>query len=206
MRLLERVDVSRISDTVRRRLQELHRKFGELSTRADSITEEGGFVRSPIPAAAIRKMSDDNLLNAMARHSSDSRSYAPDDWLKGGASQLSRELETLVQENPARFARLIRKMPDDANIHYFKAILRGIADSGLDMDTTVAACLRCHSVPDHPFGRYITQPLTQFEEEMLPNDATGSDCVVCDEKCRSGPHKRFINQNIQGRRATATPI
>ena len=171
MRLLECVDNSRISDTAWRRLQELHRKFGEPSTRADSITEEGGFVRSPIPKSAVAKMSDDNWLNAMARYSSDSRSYAPDDWLKGGASQLSSELEAQVKENPARFARLIHEMPDDANIHYFEAILRGIADSGLDMDSTVAACLRCHSVHGHPFGQYITQPLTQFQEEMLPNDA-----------------------------------
>ena len=133
IRLLECVDNSRISDTAWRRLQELHRKFGEPSTRADSITEEGGFVRSPISKSAVAKMSDDNWLNAMARYSSDSRSYDPDDWLKGGASQLSRELETQVKENPARFARLIHKMPDDANIHYFEAILRGIADSGLDM-------------------------------------------------------------------------
>ena len=168
--LLECVENSRLSDNGRRRLQEMRRKFGKVALLTPgSIT--GGMVGSPIPAAAIRKMSNDNLLNAMASYSSNKFSDEPRDWLKGGSLQLSRELEAQVKENPTRFASLIHNMPDDANAHYFEAILRGIADSGLGMDATVAACLRCHSVPGRPFGRYITQPLTQFQEEMLPDDA-----------------------------------
>ena len=170
MGLLERVDFSRISATAWRRLQELRRKFEEFMARK-SEDISGGYVGSPIPTSSISKMNDENWLSAMARYSSDKLSDEPSDWLKGGALQLSRELEAQVKENPTRFARLIHEMPDDANVHYFEAILRGIADSCLDMDATVAACLRCHNVSGHPFGRNITQPLTQFQEDMLPNDA-----------------------------------
>ncbi len=169
-RLLKYVDGSRISEKARRRLQELRRKFGEVALSTPSSVTSGT-VRSPIPRVAIQQMTDDNWLSAMKSYSSDRRSYTHDDWLKGGASQLSTELETQVKEDPARFARLIQKMPDDANSRYFEAILRGIVDSGLDMDATVAACLRCHNVPGYPFGRDITQPLTQFQEEMLPDEA-----------------------------------
>ena len=173
MRLLECVDSFRISDTARRRLQELHRKFGESSTRADSTTEEGGFVRSPIPKSAVPKMSNDDWLNAMSHYSSDSHTYAPDDWLKGGASELSRELESKVKENPARFARLIHKMPDDSNINYFEAILRGLAkpEIELDMDLVVSACLRCDKLAERPLGQWITQPLTRFPDAVLPDKA-----------------------------------
>ncbi len=168
--LLERVEFSRLSDNGRRRLQELRRKFEEV---APSIPGggTGGPIGSPIPTPFACKMSDDNWLSAMAHYPSDKLSNEPSDWLKGGASQLSQELEAQTKENPDRFASLVHRMPDGVNGNYFEAILRGIADSGLDLDVVVAVCLRCHNVSDHPFGRWITQPLTQFPEATVPDKA-----------------------------------
>ena len=168
--LLECVGMSRLSDNGRRRLQELRRKFRELSPSTPG-SNTGGMVGSPIPASSIRKMSDDNWLSAMERYPSDRLSNEPSDWLKGGASQLSQELEAQTKENPSRFASLVHRMPDDVNGNYFQAILRGITDSGLDMDVVVAACLQCHNVFGHPFGRWITQPLTRFPEATVPDKA-----------------------------------
>ena len=171
LRLLECVDSSRISDTARRRLQELHRKFGDYPCQTSGdIT--GGWVRSPIPKSAIPNINDDNWLNAMSHYSSDDRSYGHNDWLKGGAIELSRELEEQVKENPARFARLIRRMPDDANVNYFEAILRGLAKPNFDLDMklVVSACLRCDKIPNRPLGRWITQPLTRFPDSILPDE------------------------------------
>ena len=170
--LLESVDVSRLSGPARRRLQELHRKFGEYQRKTpDDLT--GGRVRSPIPKSAIAKMNDDNWLRAMSKYSSDDRANTRDDWLKGGATELSRELETQVKENPSRFARLIHRMPDDANVNYFEAILQGLADPevDLDMELVVSACLRCDKVPNRPLGRWITQPLARFPNAILSDDA-----------------------------------
>ena len=81
---------------------------------------------------------------------------------------MARDLEAQTKEDPARFASLIQRMPDEADRNYFEAILCGIADSGLDMDIVLAACLRCHEIPGRPFGRSITAPLTQFPEAILP--------------------------------------
>ena len=174
MRLLECVDGSRISDTARYRLQELRRKFGEITlSTPGSLT--GGMVGSPIPASAIRKMNDDNWLSAMKRYSSDRLSDEPRDWLKGGAIQLSRELETQTKENPVRFANLAHLMPDDANQNYFEAILRGLAtsDTDLDMELVASVCQRCDKIPGRLFGRWITQPLTRFPDSILSEDALG---------------------------------
>lgn len=202
MRLLECVDNSRISDTARRRLQELHRKFGESSTRAGSTTEEGGFVGSPIPASAARKMSDDNWLGAMKRYSSDRLSNEPRDWLKGGAIQLSRELETQTKENPVRFANLVHLMPDDANQNYFEAILQGLATSDIDLDLGLveSVCFRCDAIPGRPFGRWITQPLTRFPDSMLSEEALGLIAWYATEHPNPEPGWRaFGPTHLQGK-------
>lgn len=173
MRLLVCVDSSRVSDTARRRLQELHRKFAEYLKASQYIDIEGGEVRSPISHEAAQKMSDDNWLGAMHCYSSDRRSGTDGDWLKGGAVELSRELETQVKEAPARFAHLIHRMPDDANDNYFYAILQGIAESdiGLSVELAVSTCLRCDKIPGRPLGRWITQPLTRYSDSILPQEA-----------------------------------
>ena len=90
------------------------------------------------------------------------------DFLKGGAIQLSQMLTALTKEDPSRFANLVHRIPDDANPVYFEAILQGIAESTLDSDSIVAACLRCHGLPDRPLGRWITRPLHSLSSCALP--------------------------------------
>ena len=168
--LLEGVDASRLSDKALGRLQELRRKFKDhLPSEPKGIV--GGHVGSPIPEESVQKMSDDNWLSAMKRYSSDSPVDDRIDFLKGGALQLSQQLRAQTKENPTRFAGLLHRMPDDSNPAYFEAILQGIAETELDADTVVSACLRCHKIPNHPLGRWITRPLNSLSAVTLPDSA-----------------------------------
>ena len=168
MGLLASIDGSRISDGAAHRLQEHRRKFGD-APRSEPVGLQGGYVGPPIPDSEASKMSDDDWLRAIERYSSNSPS--PENFLVGGAIQQSRVLEEQTKQDPHRFAKLILRIPDDANPYYFDAILRGIADADIDVETVVDACLRCHRIPARPSGRWITQPLARAKDFPLPDEA-----------------------------------
>ena len=169
LRLLKNIAPSRLSDKVSGRLRELRRKFPDAPPpNSASGVIVGGAVPSPIPEDSARKMSDDNWLGAINRYPSDLPSFASDDGLLvGGVIELSRVLETLAKERPARFADLVHRMPDDANVYYFEAVLKGIFEavlkgvigSDLDEDAVVDACLRCHKISSRPLGIPIVRLL-----------------------------------------------
>ena len=171
LRLLESIDGSRISERAARRLQELRRKFGD-APRSEAMGIQVGSVKPPIPIPEARRMNDDDWLRAIERYSSDSSSSDPRQFLVGGADEQSEVLRGLTTEDPHRFAKLILRIPDDANPHYFDAILRGIADADTEIDikTIVGACLRCHRIPSRPAGRWITQPLARAKDFPLPDE------------------------------------
>ena len=168
--MLRNLESSRLSERGARRLQELRRKFedaGPLERRGP----EGGRVVSPIPESSASKMNDDEWLGAIERYSSDSQSYEPEKFLVGGAHELSQLLVAQTHEDPQRFANLVHRIPDDSDSSYFEAILRGLVGADIDMETVVQACLRCHTIPGHPLGRWVTRPLVHFAGSQLPNDA-----------------------------------
>ena len=170
LRLLRNMEPSRLSERGARRLQELSRKFedaGPLERRGP----EGDRVRSPIPESSAGKMNDDEWLGAMKRYSSDSPNYEPGKFLVGSAHELSQLLEAQTHEDPLRFANLVHRIPDDSNSSYFEAILRGLVGADIEMEAIVQACLRCHRIPGHPLGRWVTRPLVHFAGSQLPNDA-----------------------------------
>ena len=167
--LLGSIEMARLSARASVRLGELRRKFPDAPSLGPHIAAVG-MVKSPISDDAARCMNDDHWLGAMATYHSN---YRPDarDFLKGGALELSRVVESLTKEDPVRFGKLAHRMPDDTNPHYFEAILTGIAESVLSMAEVVDVCLRCHRVPGRPFGRWITRTLVQFSDETLPDEA-----------------------------------
>ena len=169
--LLEGADTNRLSSKAYKRLRELRAKFGEELSREPNDGPVGGFVSSPISLGDARLMSDDEWLMAFEEYSSSSPRDDQDHFLVGGAHQLSQVLETLVKEDPYRFARLAQRMPDGANTAYFGAILRGIKETDIDMATAVATCLRCNDIPSRPLGRWITQTLACVTESPLPDEA-----------------------------------
>ena len=167
--LLEHIDHHRLSERGLRRLQELRRKFGN-EMPSELVRMEGGWVGSPIPEESARRMSDDDWVRAIERHSSIAPNRDPKKFLVGGAIQLSGVLENFSKENPSRFAQLIRRIPDEANTAYFEAILRGIAGTDVDPSLVVAACLRCHRIPGRPLGRSITKLIAHITHTPLSGE------------------------------------
>ena len=167
--LLGKVDEARLSAQGSIRLLELQRKFPHPPALGPYLAT-GGMVGSPIPEGSARRMTNTHWLGAMAKYNSLSRSTGQD-FLKGSALELSRVLEILTKEDPARFANLAHQMPDDANSVYFEAILQGLAGSDLEIRQVVEVCLRCHRLPGRPLGRWITRPLVHFPDAELPDQA-----------------------------------
>ena len=165
--LLTAVDESRLSHSASLRLSELRRKFPEPSQPSPNIVTSG-MVQSPIPEDSAHHMTDANWLSAVDRYGQEYSLYTGDPWV-GGARELSRVLESLTKQDPARFANLAHQMPDPVNPVYFEAILQGLTGSELGVDQIAAVCLRCHQIPGRPLGRWITQPLVHFPDEVLPD-------------------------------------
>jgi hypothetical protein len=159
-----------LSDSARRELEELRRKF----RRAEPAPPQGiggGFVGSPIPPAAAEKMTDSQWLRAIARYRGDREWREIGGTLRGDAEELAHELERLTKDDPARFAALAERIPDDAHTAYFDAILRGVASSeAMTADVALQVCRRCHALPGRPCGRWITQPVDRIASEPLSEE------------------------------------
>ena len=104
-------------------------------------------VGSPIPAEKTDKMTDDQWLLAIRKHTGS--------WLtrlgeggefKGGARQLSSELERQTKEDPARFGRLATRLPKDVHRAYLSAILRGLEATELAVsdELRIAVCSKAY--------------------------------------------------------------
>lgn len=136
----------------------------------EPLSVTGGVVGSPISSDATRKMKDSQWLRAFERY--DSTDSDRRDFLKGGAQELSQELEVRSKEDPVRFVGLAAQMPDDVHVYYFDALLRGVAGSEQEvcLEATRALIERCHALPGRPCGRWIAQPLRRHRDAPLPQD------------------------------------
>lgn len=123
--LLSALEEERLSAVGRRRLGELRRATGrQQPPEPEGIV--GGWIGPPIPSDAAPHMSDDNWLQAMAKHADEGKDF----WaLKGGARELSHVLREQVKQDPRRFARLARRLTSDMNPAYGDAILMGLGDA-----------------------------------------------------------------------------
>jgi hypothetical protein len=93
-----------------------------------------------------------------------------DDFLKGGAHELSGVLERRTKEDPERFAKLALRFPDDTHRYYFDAVLRGIAEADVSTETLLEVCRRCHELPERPSGRWICDAVEKAAERTLPEE------------------------------------
>ena len=203
--LLGGVHETRRTPAMRKRFAEWQRKF----LRDDVWAPEGvvtGTVHSPIGGDAARKMSDRQWLRAIARYIDDDFHHRRGSFI-GGADQLAGVLEAEAKADPDRFAWLACRLPDDANIAYFDAILRGVAgsDSGAELDATLAMLERCHALPNRPCGRWIAPPLRPHAESLpdsavqlltwyATNDPDPDDASVADYGDTIG--ERLLNRGL----------
>ena len=150
------------------RFGELERKFGKPAEAPVGIT--AGFIRSPIEKDAAEKMTDDQWLRAIERYRSEHWRDRVGNALKGGASELSHTLETLVEQQPERFAKLALRFPADANPVYLDRTLTGLVKSAIPNELKIAVCHKAFAEAREACGRSIGDVLGA-SEDTLPDDA-----------------------------------
>jgi hypothetical protein len=167
--LLGGIAVGRRSERATGRFAELQRKFG-VDDAEGPTGIIGGFVGPPIGEESAAKMSDENWLRAIDRYASDDLADRRD-FMVGGALQLGHVLQEQAKTDPERFARLIDRIPDQANIAYFDAILRGLGETEEDfpIEAAIAAMERAHGLPGRPCGMWICYPLHRFSRQRVPD-------------------------------------
>ena len=168
--LLSGIIETRRSRKVVRRLEELQRKFGQQEP-ASPVPMEAQMVQPPIPEDATEKMRDEQWLSAIHQYDTDRSDFAEDGRFVGGALEFSRILENRVKHEPKRFAKLVLEFPDHTNPFYFEAVLRGLSDTGLDIEAIVKVCERCHRIEGRPLGRYICDPIANSAQGEIPSEA-----------------------------------
>jgi hypothetical protein len=132
-KLLSSMAEDRLSDEGKRRLGELRRKFGVEQPVAPSGVMGGG-IGSPIPAAAVKHMNDDQWLRAMAKYRTDQTNF---ETLTGGAFELAQAFRAEATNDPSRFVNLALQLADDTPSVYTNAILEALGQT----EQTVAPAL-----------------------------------------------------------------
>lgn len=174
--LLEGIELSRRSRRIACKIQILKWRFDRISqliTRP-SRSVEGGFVVSPISDEVADQMTNEQWLldiKKFDRNGISSERFERNGRYIGGATELSRVLETQVRKKPQRFAELIFHFPENAHQSYFEAILNGIIDTDLDLEVVLNVCVYCHKISGKPYGRQITKVLGSLAELQLPTEA-----------------------------------
>lgn len=162
--LLDAIDKTRCSNVVNRRLQEWKRKFKaigllDISGEVEPPRAiEADLLDSPVPRRIANRINDAQWLKAIAHYSNEDRfSFFERDgkWV-GNSRELANLLEEQVKKEPIRFARLAEQFLDDTRSCYFEAVLRGVAETGVDEETTLQLIHRCHQLPQRSCGRWLT--------------------------------------------------
>jgi hypothetical protein len=164
--LLQGLSPERLTPKARRERDELERKIGEV-VRPRGITS--GWVKSPIATEKTKLMSDEQWLSAIREYKSDEHT---DDFLKGGAMQLSQELEERTKEDPTRFAHLGTELNTDDNPSYLSAVLRGLGSAQQELEPEGAFELIRHAAGTESteVGRWLGWPLRSLLGGAIPPD------------------------------------
>ena len=128
-RLLRGIPDAMLTDEARIRKSELDRKFPP-RTPGPALSPGAGVTdisfRSPIDIAAVQRMSDDQLVNAMRRWSAEEWQIEPDGRTRGGATTFAQVVSTAAQQAPQRFTTVLESLPGDINPVYTTHILLGL--------------------------------------------------------------------------------
>ena len=174
LRLLGGLQPGRLSETGRRRMQELGRKLGGEQPEPPQGIMAGG-VSSPIPLDPARHMSDGQWLAAIDKHRQEWLGHNLD--LVGGAEELAATFEQLAKEQPERFTRLGLQIGPDSPAVYLERLLPALSlpqeDAEPASDEAVFALVRhVASLPDLPGARWIgglvaTRAAAEIPEDVL---------------------------------------
>jgi hypothetical protein len=179
--VLRSLDQSRVSRRAALRIEELERKFPNLSDEIppEDEMDSAGFVGAPIPLETAERMTDDQWISAMVKYDGST------DRFRGGPVELSRVLGELVPKERLRFASLVARIPDDVDPMYFSAMLDGLCsrytnlgkeEKELDQqeiastptDAFLVVIERLHSLPGRPCGSAIAGCIRILSDRQLP--------------------------------------
>jgi hypothetical protein len=178
-RLLRDVPDASLTGEARARKSELGRKFPQPTAAAPAAVMDI-FVRSPIDGADVRRMSDEHLVNAMRRWSSDEWQPEPSGRLRGGATTFAGVLSAAAQENPARLTAVIESLPDDIAPVYTTHILSGLSRAATPEQSLRAAwAARAHTATS---GTQVSQLIERaapvLDEALLTTVGLAEDDVL----------------------------
>ena len=162
--LLEGIDPPRRSEAAMTRIEELQTEIpaGQLEPPKQPRSV-ATLVESPIPLPEAEAMTDDEWRENLSFYNGEEQRHL----LTGSVHQLSGVLEGQVQREPNRFFELALTLPETTHPQYFRAILRGERDSGLDPEKILALCEYCHELPNRPCGSDIAKTISHLPESSL---------------------------------------
>ncbi|WP_282045874.1 hypothetical protein [Roseibium album] len=162
--ILETIGRDLLSSGTRARLDELRRKFrGKKVVKPSHVAAYS--IGSPIAKDNAVHMTDKQWLPAIGGHQSDEERHYGNGSVTGGARQLAQVLQQLSKESPERFARLLLRIPADANPAYVQQLLWGLAEAEfIAMEPLQAAVLNAHARNGKPFGDEIVRLFERHPE------------------------------------------
>mgnify|MGYP001809711771 CR=1 FL=1 len=134
------------------KLSEYRRKFKVSTFFVKPTGIQGGWVAPPIKNESIEKMTDEQWLKAIKEYNTEEGK----EFLKGGARELSRVLEKVVQNAPSRFLNLAYQLDKEkTNYNYFSAILDGLRSSKNMLQEKIDLIKYCYELNRDVLARHI---------------------------------------------------
>ena len=158
------------SNRANSRIKELGRKFPSPQSEPRGVT--AGWVKSPIEKSAADKMTDAQWLNAISKYQSERPNVTTTIEIKGGATELARDLETRVKEDPERFARLSLNFPSDSNPIYLDRMLASIQNGTISSDLKLEVCFKAFEEAREFCGQSIVDVLGSIKEPLQTEAVT----------------------------------
>jgi hypothetical protein len=170
--LLQCFPRERLTDSGRRRLAELERKFPGVVAVYHPRATIASFVGPPIGGDATARISDSGWLGAMAKYATGVEHASH---RRGGARELARVLKDRVTQEPERFHSLALRAPGNLDEAYAEAFLDGLLEAGAPPERLFDLVRRFASGARGPLRRAMAWILGKVVdgEVTLPADLTG---------------------------------
>jgi len=138
--LLQAVGVERLAPESRELVATEQRALGDRFDRAISMGE-GGFIGSPMEAAAMAKAKDRDILKIFREIPDNTNWDHPTHWMRGGNIQLSRAFAEFARTDPERAIRLIEQFEPLQQERAAGYALDGMADDASNDSRVIEALL-----------------------------------------------------------------
>jgi len=198
MVMLSALEPSRRTAAVKSRIEEWRRKYPGWRLKPP-LPLSAGWVGPPVSSDAVTHMTDQQWLKAMRTYNAEDR-HSPKDHLKGGAFQLSSELEKATKSEPKRFAALACTFTSEYHTCYFDAVLRGLKESCAGGDEIYPVVRHFFSLPGKPGSRWMSTPIGKLRAEEIPDDILSIVGWLATESNDPEPDKLLVHSGKEGDR------